>query len=95
MLYNGVCFLISDLKNLENNLLANQQWPWQQGHMPQTGLWGPHLHFRVVPRDRATVSTTVKWGIRSFFLCGVLAHCSGLTFVILHRVSGSLGGEGH
>ena len=30
--------LISDFKNLEENL-ASEQWPGQQGHMLQTGLW--------------------------------------------------------
>lgn len=30
----------------------------------------PHLCFRVVPRDRAIVSTSVKWGIRYFFHLG-------------------------
>ena len=35
---NCLCFLISDLKNLEKNLLAIEQWPGQQGHILQTGL---------------------------------------------------------
>lgn len=46
---------------------------------------GPHLYFRVVPRDRATVSTSVKQGGRYFFHCGAwhIAQVESLWFLIV------------
>lgn len=55
---------------------------------------GPHLYFGVVSRDKATVSTSVKWELGTFSIV-VPGTLLSRIFVIPHCMSGSLGEKGH